>query len=102
MFTGLDSLKYTFTLIDSSVRGWMTLAVLGSVGIAALDTLGVAAMIPLMQVITGDMSSGAAAFGVLPPGPLPGPPPGASAPQPGRQHEPGDGRTRGAHPRRHG
>ena len=60
MFTGLDSLKYAFTLIDSPVRGWMTLAVLGSVGIAALDTLGVAAMIPLMQVITGDMSSGAA------------------------------------------
>ena len=45
MFTGLDSLKYAFTLIDSPVRGWMTLAVLGSVGIAALDTLGVAAMI---------------------------------------------------------
>lgn len=56
----LEQLKYAFSLIDSPVRGWMIVAVFGSVGIAALDTLGVAAMIPLMQVITGDVSSGAA------------------------------------------
>lgn len=39
--------------------GWIVLAVLGSIGLAALDMLGVAAMAPLMSVFTGaDPSTG--------------------------------------------
>lgn len=39
---------------------WIALAVLGSVILAALDTLGVAAMVPLMQLVTGsDPTEGA-------------------------------------------
>lgn len=46
-------------LLPEPVTGWAVLAVLGSVFIAALDTLGVAAMLPLMQLITGaDADSG--------------------------------------------
>lgn len=49
----IAELKTVRELIRGPVRGWMILAVLGSCAIAGLDTLGVAAMLPLMQLMTG-------------------------------------------------
>lgn len=49
----LAELKIVRALVQGPVRGWMVLAVLGSCLLAGLDTLGVAAMFPLMQLVTG-------------------------------------------------
>lgn len=40
-------------LLPGEGRGWLVWAVLGSAGVAALDMLGIAAMMPLMLVATG-------------------------------------------------
>lgn len=54
-----QDLKTSLTLINTSIRGWVSLAVLGSVLLAALDTVGVAAMLPLMTLLTtGDTEAG--------------------------------------------
>ncbi|WP_371029233.1 ABC transporter ATP-binding protein [Pseudoclavibacter sp. JSM 162008] len=53
------NLKIIRPLISGPIRGWVILAVAGSILMAALDTLGVAAILPLMQVLTsGDTSTG--------------------------------------------
>lgn len=50
-------------LVDTPFRPWIVTAVLGSVGIAFLDMLGVAAMLPLMTLLTGaDPSQGVLGF----------------------------------------
>ncbi|MGB4135536.1 MAG: ABC transporter ATP-binding protein [Microbacterium sp.] len=47
-------------LASSDARRWIPLAVIGSIVLAGLDTLGVAAMVPLMALFTsGDTTSGA-------------------------------------------
>ena len=54
-----EQLRVVTRLIRKPMRGWITLAILGSLVLAALDTLGVAAMLPLTQLITGaDPSTG--------------------------------------------
>lgn len=59
----IRQLRTTFSLIGDQSRGWIVLAVLGSVALALLDTLGVAAMLPLMTLLsTGDTSAGATGF----------------------------------------
>lgn len=57
----IADLRRVRTLIHGPILGWIVLAVLGSVLLAGLDTLGVAAMLPLMQLVTG----GATDDGVL-------------------------------------
>lgn len=55
----IDDLRIVRRLIRRPVRGWVTLAVLGSCVIAGLDMVGVAATLPLMQLVTGaDLSQG--------------------------------------------
>lgn len=55
----IRELRTVQRLIAGKVRGWMTVAIIGSFALAGLDTLGVAAMLPLMQLVTGtDMSTG--------------------------------------------
>lgn len=49
----IAELRNVRALVRGPVRGWMVTAVLGSCFLAGLDTLGVAAMLPLMQLITG-------------------------------------------------
>lgn len=51
--TLFEHLKLAFTLLDDPKPKWLIGAVLGSVGVAALDMLGVAAMLPLMQLVMG-------------------------------------------------
>lgn len=51
--TLLEQLKLAFTLLDDPKPKWLIGAVLGSAGVAALDMLGVAAMLPLMQLVMG-------------------------------------------------
>lgn len=46
-------IQIALTLLTEPYKGWASLAILGSLVIAALDTLGVAAMLPLMQLLTG-------------------------------------------------
>ncbi|WP_369045042.1 ABC transporter ATP-binding protein [Sinomonas sp. P10A9] len=59
----LDKLKTVMSLVRRPWRGWMAASVVGSVIIAGLDMLGVAAMLPLMQVVTGaDRKTGALGF----------------------------------------
>lgn len=48
----LKELRNVRPLVPGSIRGWLSLAVVGSVVMAGLDMLGVAAMLPLMQVLT--------------------------------------------------
>jgi ABC-type multidrug transport system fused ATPase/permease subunit len=56
----IHQLRTVRQLIHGPLAGWMTFAVLGSVVIAGLDMLGVAAMLPLMQLIAGsDPEAGA-------------------------------------------
>lgn len=55
----VHDLKIVLRLIRRPIRGWVFLAVLGSCFIAALDMIGVAATLPLMQLVTGaDPSQG--------------------------------------------
>lgn len=63
-----SQLKLILRMGGASPARWILGTVSGSVALAALDTLGVAAMVPLMQLVTsGDTQSGAAGFiaGVL-------------------------------------
>ncbi|WP_348613948.1 ABC transporter ATP-binding protein [Kocuria rhizophila] len=48
-----DQVTRALSLLSTPYRGWMLGAVLGSLGIAVLDMLGVAATLPLMQLVTG-------------------------------------------------
>lgn len=48
----LNELRNVRSLVPGPIRGWITLAIVGSVIMAGLDMLGVAAMLPLMQVLT--------------------------------------------------
>ncbi|WP_143347899.1 hypothetical protein, partial [Enterococcus faecalis] len=41
------------TLAGAASPGWLVVAVAGSIVLAVLDTLGVAAMVPLMALLTG-------------------------------------------------
>lgn len=55
----IHELRTALTLITGNIRGWVSLAVVGSVALALLDTVGVAAMLPLMTLLTtGDTTSG--------------------------------------------
>ena len=55
----IRELRIALTLISENIRGWVTWAVIGSVLLAALDTIGVAAMLPLMTLLTtGDTDAG--------------------------------------------
>lgn len=55
----IRELRIALTLISENIRGWVSWAVIGSFGLALLDTLGVAAMLPLMTLLTtGDTESG--------------------------------------------
>lgn len=55
----IRELRTALTLIQESIRGWVAWAVLGSVLLALLDTIGVAAMLPLMTLLTtGDPQVG--------------------------------------------
>lgn len=55
----IADLKIVRRLLRRPMRGWGVLAVLGSCFIAGLDMLGVAATLPLMQLVTGaDPSQG--------------------------------------------
>lgn len=59
----IRELRIALTLISENIRGWVTWAVVGSVLLAALDTIGVAAMLPLMTLLTtGDTESGIVGF----------------------------------------
>lgn len=49
----LSELRIVRGLIPGPVKGWVVAAIFGSCVLAGLDTLGVAAMLPLMQLITG-------------------------------------------------
>jgi ABC-type multidrug transport system fused ATPase/permease subunit len=49
----ITQLRTVRGLVHGPVKGWVLLAVLGSCLIAGLDMLGVAAMLPLMQLVTG-------------------------------------------------
>lgn len=52
-------IQIALSLISEPYKGWAAMAIAGSLVIAALDTLGVAAMLPLMQLLTGvDPDSG--------------------------------------------
>lgn len=54
-----QQIKIALGLLTEPYKAWAALAVVGSVLIAALDMLGVAAMLPLMQLLTGaDTDSG--------------------------------------------
>lgn len=56
----LSELRIIRRLIHTPVKGWFAAAVLGSCVLAGLDTLGVVAMLPLMQLVTGaDPTQGA-------------------------------------------
>lgn len=56
----ISELRTIRGLIHRPVKGWIVVAILGSCALAGLDTLGVAAMLPLMQLITGaDPTQGA-------------------------------------------
>ena len=58
-----ERLANVLGLLSRPYRGWMVGSVLGSLGIAALDMLGVAATLPLMQLVTGaGIGSGAPAL----------------------------------------
>jgi ABC-type multidrug transport system fused ATPase/permease subunit len=48
-----EQLKTVLTLVRPGWARWMAASVAGSVVIAGMDMLGVAAMLPLMQVVTG-------------------------------------------------
>lgn len=48
-----SDLKVANRLVDKGAYSWVVAAVLGSVLMAGLDTLGVAAMLPLLQLMTG-------------------------------------------------
>ncbi|WP_167516445.1 ABC transporter ATP-binding protein [Pseudoclavibacter terrae] len=55
----LKNLLRVRVLAPSSRGPWIVLAILGSIALAGLDTLGVASMLPLMQVLTSqDTTSG--------------------------------------------
>lgn len=55
----IEDLKTVRALVHRPLRGWAVFSVIGSLAIAGLDMLGVAAMLPLMQAITGtSMDSG--------------------------------------------
>jgi ABC-type multidrug transport system fused ATPase/permease subunit len=57
-------LRTLLSLAGAASPGWITAAVAGSLALAVLDTLGVAAMVPLMALLTGtDTTTGA--LGVL-------------------------------------
>lgn len=59
----IHELKTIRPLINGPVRGWISAAILGSCVIAGLDMLGVLAMLPLMQLLTGaDPSHGALGY----------------------------------------
>lgn len=49
----IADLRRVRRLLHGPIKGWVLLAVLGSAFVAGLDTLGVAAMLPLMQLFTG-------------------------------------------------
>ncbi len=49
----LNDLRTIWVLVPERPWRWMTLATLGSLAMALLDMIGVAAMFPLMQVVTG-------------------------------------------------
>lgn len=53
----INQLKTVRRLIHRRVAGSMVFSVAGSFAVAALDMLGVAAMLPLMQVVTGNGDS---------------------------------------------
>ncbi|WP_404430586.1 ABC transporter ATP-binding protein/permease [Microbacterium lacus] len=56
-----DQLALVLRMAGASPARWVTGTVAGSIVLAALDTIGVAAMVPLMQLVTtGDTTSGAA------------------------------------------
>ncbi|WP_173921755.1 ABC transporter ATP-binding protein [Agromyces sp. Marseille-P2726] len=52
----LDQLRLTLLMADVEPGRWVAGNIVASVALAALDTLGVAAMIPLMQLVSGDES----------------------------------------------
>ncbi|MGR0218613.1 ABC transporter ATP-binding protein [Agromyces sp. ZXT2-6] len=52
-----DQLRMMLVMADADPRRWVVGTVVASLVLAALDTLGVAAMVPLTQLLTGDMSS---------------------------------------------
>lgn len=55
----LKQLRRVSSLIPDPIAGWVSLAVVGSVLLAALDTAGVIAMLPLMEIVTtGSTSAG--------------------------------------------
>lgn len=47
-------LKVLLNIAGAASRGWLFLAVVGSLVLALLDALGVAAMVPLMELINGN------------------------------------------------
>jgi len=56
-------LKEFVNLASADSKKWIPLALVGSIALAALDTLGVAAMVPLMALFTtGNTSSGVVGF----------------------------------------
>lgn len=58
-----NNLRTVQVLLRRPVKGWVVLAILGSVVLAALDTLGVAAMLPLMDLFTaGDTTDGISGY----------------------------------------
>ncbi|MBX0301332.1 ABC transporter ATP-binding protein/permease [Cryobacterium sp. 1639] len=52
----LEHLRIAMSLLPGRHRGWLVGAVLGSVLLAALDMLGVAAMLPLLDLLTNGTS----------------------------------------------
>lgn len=52
----LANLRIAMSLLPGRHRGWLVGAVLGSVMLAALDMLGVAAMLPLLDLLTSGAS----------------------------------------------
>jgi ABC-type multidrug transport system fused ATPase/permease subunit len=60
----ISELRIIRGLIHGPVKGWIVLAILGSCVLAGLDTLGVAAMLPLMQLVTG-ANPGQGALGIV-------------------------------------
>lgn len=56
----LSELRIIRGLVQGPVKGWIVMAIVGSCALAGLDTLGVVAMLPLMQLVTGaDPTQGA-------------------------------------------
>ncbi|WP_307608929.1 ABC transporter ATP-binding protein [Pseudarthrobacter sp. W1I19] len=53
----IADLRRVRSLLRGPIKGWIMTAIVGSAFVAGLDTLGVAAMLPLMQLLSGSEPS---------------------------------------------